>query len=752
MRKRKPNGRARLTRVLALLCCLSVTVGSFAFFTDRVTQETEAVAGTMDLAFKDISSSRTGANGILSNNEFALDEAWKTSIITPGGVTNPGDFFDLSFELENEGSKSMDVRHRLVLLSTMPLSPTAPEYELTVMVGSNPIPVPGVVSDDGMVITYDLPTLLLNGSVEEEPDATEETRYTVRLAFDLEAGNEFMDSDVTVLYNAQAKQHRYSDASHWVSWAEYETSFDQVGDDMPGAVKLYGSGQIFYKTAPAELKFLSSMDRDKLQQILIDDVELDASSYTVTGEDNTFIALPIDYLQTLSLGGHDITAVFTDSSATARFHVADIVPTPDVEDAVLHGDGQVFNKMAPYALAFRSSINLPDVTEIRVDGEAIDPSNYTIRDNNSLFVLSIDYLQTLVGGDHEIQVISSAGASSAGFSVFEPVQDAIGFYYDVPYSVTEVDGTLTQTVSLLLREDGTAYLILSVDGTEDATGEYVCSTNPQGPMKYTISGRQISLTAEGASRTISATISADGETIDITIPGTGTLTLTQDDAGYIFVDEGYGYIYSEPLGGYAASPYTKAQAGAKPVFGPVRSNIYGAPVVCLSPTTSSLDTSAVTSVGLIGSGFAIELPDSLTTIGPDSFYRFTNLSTVVLPDNITSIGVEAFYYCDKLVSIHLPANLEVIGNSAFAECDSLTSITLPDKVEVIGDEAFYSCEYVTDVYIPASVTEIGDSAFGHLWQLEDVYYAGTQDQWNAITMGAGNGYLTGATIHFNSAG
>lgn len=749
MRKRKPNGRARLTRVLALLCCLSVTVGSFAFFTDRVTQETEAVAGTMDLVFKDISSSRTGANGILSNNEFALDEAWKTSIITPGGVTNPGDFFDLSFELENEGSKSMDVRHRLVLLSTMPLTPTAPEYELTVMAGSNPIPVPGVVSDNGMVITYDLPTLLLNGSVEEEPDATEETRYTVRLAFDLEAGNEFMDSDVTVLYNAQAKQHRYSDASHWVSWAEYETSFDQVGDDMPGAVKIYGSGQIFYKTAPFELKFLSSMDRDKLQQILVDGVALDASNYTVTGEDNTFITLSVDYLQTLSLGGHDITAVFTDSSATARFHVADIVPTPDVEDAVLYGDGQIFNKMAPYALAFRSSINLPDVTEIRVDGETVDASNYTVRDNNSLFVLSIDYLQTLAEGDHQIQVISSAGASSAGFSVFEPAKDGLGFYYDVPYSVTEVDGTLAQTISLLLREDGTAYLVISVDGTEDASGEYVCSVTPQGPLTYTFSGRQLSLIANG--NTIPATISADGETIDITLSGT-EVTLTQDDAGFLFVDDGYGYIYSDTLGGYAATPYTKSQTGAKPVFGPVLSNIYGAPVVCMSSTIASLDASAVTSVGLIGSGFSIELPASLTTIGPDSFYRFRNLSTVVLPDNITSIGIEAFYYCTNLVSIELPANLEVIGADAFRTCYSLPSIKLPKKVEIIGDGAFSSCDNLTEIFIPASVTEIGDGAFNYCSSLRDVYYAGTQEQWNNITMGTDNSYLTNATIHYNSAG
>lgn len=54
--------------------------------------------------------------------------------------------------------------------------------------------------------------------------------------------------------------------------------------------------------------------------------------------------------------------------------------------------------------------------------------------------------------------------------------------------------------------------------------------------------------------------------------------------------------------------------------------------------------------------------------------------------------------------------------------------------------------------IPDSVTGIGSDAFYECSSLSCVYYAGTEEDWNRITIYGDNACLTNATIHFNSTG
>jgi hypothetical protein len=166
-------------------------------------------------------------------------------------------------------------------------------------------------------------------------------------------------------------------------------------------------------------------------------------------------------------------------------------------------------------------------------------------------------------------------------------------------------------------------------------------------------------------------------------------------------------------------------------------------------------------------GIEVTIADSVTSIGRDTFYNCTGLTTITIPDSVTSIigrafsgctglteitmpidatiGSSAFYNCTKISKVTLTGGttgvgvnydgltaidtpwyvsrgntgIEVtiadsvtsIGNYTFYNCTGLTTITIPDSVTSIGDGAFWGCTGLTTITIPDSVTSIGDGAF-----------------------------------------
>ena len=170
----------------------------------------------------------------------------------------------------------------------------------------------------------------------------------------------------------------------------------------------------------------------------------------------------------------------------------------------------------------------------------------------------------------------------------------------------------------------------------------------------------------------------------------------------------------------------------------------------------------------------IKIPDSLKSVGYNAFENtyyyndennwkngvlYINNHLIKAKENIPSsyvinsgtktIATEAFDSCIGLRDVTIPNSVISIGDSAFYHCDNLTSITIPDGVTSLGGYTFYGCSSLTDLIISNSVTSIGDSAFWGCYKLDDVYYAGSEDEWKAISIGSSNSSLKNATIHYN---
>ena len=172
-------------------------VGALAYFTDVESHSVEATAGNFGIGSVDSTVLDTDADGIL----------------------NPGDTGTVAFDITNEGEKSADLQAVIKVVSSVPMTEDA--YEYNIEGAGTP-----EVSEDKTSLTYTVDLGTVNGSIEtEESVETTEASGSYTFNFEKAAKNAFQDSDVEVSYTIYAKQHRNTTAE---DWANAETVFEHV--------------------------------------------------------------------------------------------------------------------------------------------------------------------------------------------------------------------------------------------------------------------------------------------------------------------------------------------------------------------------------------------------------------------------------------------------------------------------------------------------------------------------------------------
>lgn len=427
-------------------------------------------------------------------------------------------------------------------------------------------------------------------------------------------------------------------------------------------------------------------------------------------------------------------------------------PTMPVER--LEGDGQEFYTAAPSTLSFRSTAPLNEFQDVRINGQTVDPSNYTLEEGSTIVKLSHEYLKTLDVGSYELSVVSNSKTAKGDFTVTAPELNEHGFYYNQPYSCrnTEIGPSYSSTYidgALLFRED---FTILYVDfENKNVNDSGITWTHNNGIVEFSISGADFTgaFSQDGLSYTASEIfVPADPwgmiggwgsteEGLDESgnWHGSGVSfvldpdVVAADDEYYYFADAHYYDKDYNQLVGMTVLPKDKTKGSYKQI----KSDINGRPVVSLATAcfrgNTNLKTFTVPAfiqqVG--GSAFyecteltTVNIPNTVTKLGSSAFSGCAKLEAINIPESITRIEPHTFAGCKALTDLMLPEGITAIDDSAFAECSALSAINIPESVKAIGRSAFEYCSSLTSVNIPSSITVLEDATFRCCYKLASV--------------------------------
>ncbi len=80
-----------------------------------------------------------------------------------------------------------------------------------------------------------------------------------------------------------------------------------------------------------------------------------------------------------------------------------------------------------------------------------------------------------------------------------------------------------------------------------------------------------------------------------------------------------------------------------------------------------------------------------------------SLEYIYIPETVTVIGEDAFYKCYALTSIEIPESVSYIKDRAFAFCRSLETVKLLNLIRYVGINIFMACEKLSEILVPYSV-------------------------------------------------
>ena len=141
-------------------------------------------------------------------------------------------------------------------------------------------------------------------------------------------------------------------------------------------------------------------------------------------------------------------------------------PTPDRNAyKIIDGADSKWTQNTDGTLAIRGDGAFAKFRSVKVDGNLVDPSNYTVTEGSTIITLKADYLKTLSEGSHTFELVWTDGSASTNFTIAAKPDN--GDNNNDSNDDSENDITVNGNVS---SGNNTVPAVISAPKTGDASG------------------------------------------------------------------------------------------------------------------------------------------------------------------------------------------------------------------------------------------------------------------------------------------
>ena len=181
------------------------------------------------------------------------------------------------------------------------------------------------------------------------------------------------------------------------------------------------------KNSPAGISFKIDADAVKFSyEVFVDNNKIPGAAFSTTA-DRTTVTISASYLESLSVGKHEISFNFNDGFAKGSFSIEAPAVTPSptpspspVSYGFLEGTSTRYIRGSADGMTLKVNADISKFSFlVQIDGNQISAANYSVTSGSTVVTLASAYLNTLAVGSHTIVINFSDGAATALFTVEE---------------------------------------------------------------------------------------------------------------------------------------------------------------------------------------------------------------------------------------------------------------------------------------------------------------------------------------------